>query len=178
MSVFSRMLIVLAALLVPLAAPAVAAPDGAFGKTLGGTEKPAPEPAETTASGLPLYAFEPVHPYVGLQNYYVLVTPMTNRIYEIWGTGAYSSMASCERELDTVHRILLLRHAHNRDVRPLEEGGIRMLIMPRMNILAFCDSHRDGTPTLFLQYRDDFLGEEAIREEAELRATGVDIEGM
>jgi len=120
----------------------------------------------------------PKHRYEGLRNYYVLKTPVTHRIYEIWATGSFPSLPACNHELGMVHRILALRHADNAGVRPLPDGGLRMVILPRMNILAFCDADSSGAATLFLQYRDDILGELANQEAADKRAKGADIEGM
>lgn len=158
--------------------PAEAAPDGAFGKTLGDVFKTPKYPARQADDGQPLYAFKPKHPYEGLSNYYVLTTPVTRRIYEIWATGAFPSLPSCHRELETVHKILILRHSRNGGVTPMPDGGVRIVVMPRMTILAFCEADDRGRATLFLQYRDNLLGEEAKSEAADKRAKGADIEGM
>lgn len=65
---------------------------GAFGKKLGDKFDPASAiGTKKTASGTPMYQFNPESPFRSFSKYYVMITPATQKIYCIWGTGNVES---------------------------------------------------------------------------------------
>jgi len=48
--------------------------------------------------GTPMYKFEASKEFRSFNNYYVIVTPKTHRIYSIWGIGSVENSPSCKKE--------------------------------------------------------------------------------
>jgi len=57
---------------------------GAFGMKLGDVLNPSFVPTNSLTDGTPMYNFKPKKCFRGFNNYYVMITPKTRKIYKIW----------------------------------------------------------------------------------------------
>jgi len=153
--------------------------DGAFGKTFGAIFDPKEAVSHTaTTSGEALYAFRPSNPYSGLGQYFVLITPVTQRIYEIWATSSFEEMAACEAEFDKVVRILQKKYPRVEMQEPIFTlGEARVLTIGETTVGVRCDLGFPNT-TLYVQYVHSGLREEAKQEAADAAAKGDDVTGF
>jgi hypothetical protein len=104
------MAILIAVLLLAFADTGVAREsiESAFGQRLGANFDPASATSidEMLFSREKAYSFDPAEAYADLETYYVLLTPITHRIYGIWAQAKMTSSDVCHREQDVLMTIL------------------------------------------------------------------------
>lgn len=81
--------------------------DGAFGMKLGDVLQPANVIGKSeTTDGTPMYEFSPSKPFRSFTNYYVLITPTTHKIYEVWGIGSVANTETGKNEQALIMELL------------------------------------------------------------------------
>ena len=94
-------------LLASFSASAAEKIEGAFGKKLGDPFDPATAIGKSKLSdGTPMYQFSPEKGFRSFTKYYVLITPTTQKIYCIWGTGDVASTEIGKKEQAVVMELL------------------------------------------------------------------------
>lgn len=138
--------------------------------TLGNTFTPTDAIGETrTDSGETLYAFKPSRPFGSFTEYYVMLTPKSNRIVEIWAAGSFESSGACGRELDTIGRILHKKYPGLTEVNAIIMGDSLVLEQDSKTVALVCPVSFGEKIQLLMKYIDMTLRELAKDEAAEIR---------
>lgn len=149
---------------------------GGFGLKLGDTFdiKSATGSSQTTAGEI-LYTFSPSKKIKYFKHYYVLVTPKSHKIREIWGVGSYENTASCKKNLDVLEVMLEKKYGgFDKPTFSMEalkyvndssnkDRGIAIKCTGFMNPISF-----------YIMYKDSSLNELSKKEEAEMEAAEMD----
>lgn len=143
--------------------------ESAFGLKLGGIFKGELILHKKNTDGYPLYEFEPKNPMAIFFDYYVIVTPKTNTIVEIWAVGAgYGGRCSKQRKIIQVSldkKYLELKSPYSNLMdRGIYNKGDRQIILE-------CGGNDFNLGDLNLRYKDFKLLELYALEEAESQNT-------
>ncbi|MEX0732783.1 MAG: hypothetical protein WED00_00675 [Aquisalimonadaceae bacterium] len=150
---------------------------GAFGMKLGDAlsdgDSRITEPAHSSRDAGLRYTFVPEHPFGALNQYYVLVTPTTGKIYRIVAEGTFQSASSCEGELLALQEALEGRYGPSDD----NIGDAMVGSMTGIEVIRFGQSPRRIIATCVgvmrehratLTYIDDDLESRAKVERARM----------
>jgi len=149
---------------------------GGFGLNLGDVFdiKSAKGKTETT-SGEILYSFLPSKKIKYFKKYYVLVTPESHKIREIWGIGSYKNKASCEKNLDVLE--VMLEKKYGKFNKPSFSMNSIKYVTDNFNknrdIVIKCDGFVQEY-SFYIMYKDSTLNELSKKEEAEIEASKID----
>lgn len=147
---------------------AVDAPKGAFGINFGSKLSELNILKETTlTNGNPLYRVQPPSPMNLLDTYYVLVTPKSNEVYEIWGDKDYSreERAKCKTDKNSI--LALLENKYGEFKRPqFTYGDIKEIEID--NVAINIDCRNSLNDNLSLRYQDLTILDKAEKEAKEL----------
>jgi hypothetical protein len=178
-----RKAIIILAVLYPLAGNSFALePIGsAFGKRLGSSFDPASAVSVGElfwGDGEKTYTFTPLEPYAGLDTYYVLLTPITHRIYGIWAQQSMTSDEDCHREQDALMAILRKKYGPSNDPdKKLKDCWFfcfRTFSIKQgsRSVESSCNAHTN----LMLRYTDHNLEKIKDAEDRELKAKEKELE--
>lgn len=151
---------------------------GAFGYTLGAQMDPKQiiGKAQLT-SGTPMYQFAPDKRFRSFSKYYVLVTPKTHVIYEIWGVGQVDNVAAGQKEQSFVMSLLQEKYGSKEkeglldvmsDSKAIHQGN--RYVMTKLT--GFMDV------TIEIRYCDSDLETLAEQERIELEKGKTDASGL
>ncbi len=149
---------------------------GGFGLKIGDTFdiKSATGFSETT-SGEKLYAVSPSKKIKYFNKYYVLITPKTHKIRQIWGIGDYQNKASCEKDLDVLE--IMLSKKYGKFTEPSFSMDKIKYISDNSNkdrgIAIKCSGFMKPI-SFYIIYKDNALNELSKEEEAEMEAEKMD----
>lgn len=176
--VISRTLITLSLfLLMPNIAVADAI-SGAFGKEFGSEYDPADaQGVSATESGEPLYRFSPENPYSGLEEYYLRITPETERVFSIWGLARFSNRHECLREYEKITRIVERTYPRAAVSEPISMDEVKIFRTGDSSVVIRCASLFTD-PVLYVQYQHRELANAAQDEAAEATIRNDDTSGF
>ena len=81
--------------------------EGAFGKKLGDVFDPKKAIGLSRCEdGTPIYEFRPANSFRSFTRYYVLITPTSKKIYNIWGVGSAENTSVAQKEQAVIMEIL------------------------------------------------------------------------
>lgn len=163
--------------------------DGAFGMQFGSTFDPS---RATTVSkldsGTPIYGFKPKKPYGAFKNYWVLITPKSHKVYEIWADGIpeINTKRDCFDEKDLI--VTILRKKYRLRIEPVVEIEITIfdrlinqsrarLVKGNKEVLMSCTAYH-GYPELEIRYIDKMLRNIAKKEQFDLDTKKADPSGL
>ena len=124
-----------------------------------------------------MYQFTPDNPFRSFNRYYVLITPKTQRVYEIWGIGPAGKTEAGKKEQALVMELLQEKYGIKekegmfdslRDMRRIEQGNRYILV----KLTGFLDT------SIEIRYCDYDLGKIAEKERLELEKKKVDGRGL
>jgi hypothetical protein len=156
---------------------------GAFGLTLGAPLEAAQrKQAGTLTSGEPIYAFTPTNPVKYFQRYYVLISPKTQRVHEIWGMGPmYKDEERCSADLAEVAYLLEQKYGKFDDKRAGFDMKVRFLrsfTEGKDGIHLFCRWEIMEGYRLEVRYIDGEVGVLAKKERTEQNTKDADKKGL
>ena len=148
---------------------------GGFGLKLGDVfDIKSAKGSSKTTSGEILYSVRPTKTIKYFKEYYVLVTPTTHKIREIWGIGQYSSKASCEKDLEILE--VMLEKKYGKSSEPTIAMEKIKFFTDNNNsdrgIVIKCSGFMN--PSFYIMYKDRSLNELSKKEEAEVEAQKID----
>jgi hypothetical protein len=152
--------------------------EGAFGKKLGDVFDTASAVGTSTLTdGTPMYEFSPPNGFRSFKRYYVMITPITKKIYSIWGIGTAENTESARKEQALIMEILQQKYGTKEkpglfdslgDLNTIDQGN-RYIIT---KISGFTDV------TLDIRYYDRDLQKLAEKERLAEEAKKVDKSGL
>ena len=146
----------------------VNAPTGAFGIEFGqklSTLKVLNK-GELT-SGEAIYQVQSPNPLKGkLDQYFVLITPKTQKVHTIWGNKEYKgfSKQKCEAEKSDIVSILENKYGESKPVREINIDNDRMFEVKNVNIFTVCQGMGS---TLSIRYVNNEFSDLADQEKKE-----------
>ena len=179
----------LAFLLTALSGIAVAEEEiaGAFGMELG--EQVSESDSRITEvedssrdAGLKL-AFEPDHPFGALDQYHVLITPKTRKIYRVTAVGSFESASACEGELAVLQEALEERYGATDEnvgdtiVSSMSGVDVIRFGSPPQRIVGTCIGSM-GEHRVTLSYIHDEIEKRAKAERAQIGGGDYEGEGL
>ena len=137
---------------------------GAFGYKLGEkfNFKSATDISKTTG-GEPLYQVNPKKKVNFFSTYFVLITPTSKKIREIWGIGDYNNNDTCLNDLETLK--IILQKKYGKPTSPISMDKTYIFIQGKRWIDIKCNNNFDSAE-LYIQYVDDNLDNLAKKERA------------
>lgn len=151
---------------------------GAFGIELGQSFDP--EKAIGTSQltdGTPMYQFAPVNPYRAFSQYFVMLTPKSNKVYAIWGVGAAENTAAGKKEQAVLMSILAKKYG-----KPAEQGltetmyDLTHVVQGDRRVMVKISGF--GKVTIDIRYEDAALEKQAEKERIEVEAAKVQSKGL
>jgi len=151
--------------------------DGAFGVTLGDSFEPSDAPATTTTVDEAMYPFTPKNPHDSFNQYYVLITPVSHRVYCIWAIGPEMNVEKAKIHEEVVFKALTKKYGTGEkqgifdglnDAKRIDKGDRGIYV----NVRGFSDGQ------LNLRYTDSVLEKKAKDEEIEVEAKKKDNSGL
>ena len=128
-----------------------------------------------TTSGETLYSFSPSKKIKYFKKYFVLVTPESHKIREIWGIGSYKNQASCEKNLDVLE--VMLEKKYGKFNKPSFSMNSVKYVTDNFNknrdIVIKCNGFVQEY-SFYIMYKDSTLNELSKKEEAEIEAGKID----
>jgi len=152
--------------------------EGAFGKKLGESFDPNEAIGKNDLkSGEIMYQFLPEKPFRSLKDYFVLVTPKTNKIYAIFATGPIGSQQAAKAEQDLIVDILQKKYGKT-DEQGFAEmlGDIKRISQGDRYISIGFSGIIDVD--IWVRYVDHALRQSAEKERIELEGAKVDSGGL
>jgi len=150
--------------------------EGGFGLKIGDifSVKAATGFSETT-SGEKLYEVQPSKKIKYFKKYYVLITPKTHKIRQIWGIGNYANKASCEKDLDVLE--VMLEKKYGKFIKPSFSMDTAKYVSDPTNkdrdIIIKCNGFMKPI-SFYIMYKDSALDDLSKKEEAEIEAEKMD----
>ncbi len=121
-----------------------------------------------TRSGETLHQFKPTKRVKYFQKYYLLITPKSHKVREIWGIGNYKNLQECKNNMNTLE-VMLKNKYGTMDSQVISMEFIKYVHSGEREILLKC------TDTgLRLQYRDKKLNKLYKQERGELESKDID----
>lgn len=128
-----------------------------------------------TISGEKLYEVKPSKKIKYFKKYYVLITPKTHKIRQIWGIGSYKNKPSCEKDLGVLE--VMLEKKYGKFTEPSFSMDKAKWVTDNMNkerdIIIKCNGFMDPI-SFYIIYKDAELNELSKKEEAEIEAEKID----
>ncbi len=151
---------------------------GAFGLDLGSEYDVKKAIGKSSLTdGTPMYQFSPKIKFRSFENYYVLITPKTHKIYSIWGIGKVDNVEKGKKEQALIMTILEKKYG-----KPEKEGFMSSMMDSSMithgdrYVMVKLSGFTDVT--IDIRYYDRKLTEMAEKERIEIEAEKVDSSGL
>lgn len=151
---------------------------GAFGVNLGQVFNPDSAIGENSLTdGTPMYEFKPTKTFRSFTRYYVLITPISNKIYAIWGIGPMENDPICTKEQKLIMAILQDKYEKQEkedlfsnlyDIEKISQGD--------RFIITKCNGFSDVT--LDIRYYDNNLEKLAENERIKYESKKLDSSGL
>ena len=137
---------------------------GAFGYTLGFTfdKKSAIKVGELT-SGDPIYAVQPTKKFRKFNEYSVLITPKTNKIYAIWARAKFDNIAAALEELKVVKALIEKKYGKKFENSTFSMNNQTSLYFGDRDIFIQTDNNYKSA-MLEIRYTDDRITKIAEKE--------------
>ncbi|WP_201353432.1 hypothetical protein [Hydrogenimonas urashimensis] len=150
---------------------------GGFGLKLGDTfDKNKAETSQETGTGDMLYEVVPPKKVKYFQKYYVMITPLSQKIREIWGIGYFTTMEECQNNMDVL--VLIMEKKYGKFEKPeYATEQIRLKRMGDRDIIIKCTKSFAGGD-LYLKYRDNTLNKTSKVERAEIESKSIDASAL
>jgi hypothetical protein len=150
----------------------------AFGMKLGDIFDPANATGTgTLTNGTPEYDITPVSPFRSFTDYYILITPLTHKIYAIEAQGNFDNSDMAKKEQAVIMQLLTDKYGPVADQEPDEimDNGQHISQGHR---LVLTSVKGFTTATLLIQYIDTDLAGLAEKERIKTEAKKVDAGGL
>jgi formylglycine-generating enzyme required for sulfatase activity len=165
-------------ILAPATTPQLSKISEAFGMKLGDVFDPTKALGQSKLEdGTPMYQFSPTQAFRSFTEYYVMITPQTNKIYCIWAQGPFDNPEMAKKEQALVMELLKEKYGDKQkqglfdsigDVMRIDDGN-RYIIT---KVSGF------STATLDIRYYDTELQKLAEQERLKIEATKVNATGL
>ena len=151
---------------------------GAFGIELGSSFDPTSAIGTgSLTDGTPMYKFTPSKSFRSFSDYYVLITPQTNKVYAIWGIGDSENDPSCKKEQALVMAILQKKYGKpESDALTSSLYDIKQIDQGNRFVLTKCSGFTDVS--LDIRYKDKELEKLAEQERIIIESEKVDSSGL
>ncbi len=132
--------------------------------------------------GTPMYQFTPEKKFRSFDDYYVLITPKTHKIYGIWGIGTAENSQKCEKEQALIMDLLKKKYGVKE-----KEGffdpvtGAKNIDQGNRDVTVKCSGFRDMSfvdMSINIRYYDRELKKLAEEERLEIVSSKVDDSGL
>jgi len=132
--------------------------------------------------GTPMYQFSPEKKFRSFDDYYVLITPKTHKIYGIWGIGTAENSQKCEKEQALIMDLLKKKYGVKE-----KEGffdpvtGAKNIDQGNRDVTVKCSGFRDMSfvdMSINIRYYDRELKKLAEEERLEIVGSKVDGSGL
>jgi hypothetical protein len=132
--------------------------------------------------GTPMYQFSPEKKFRSFDDYYVLITPKTHKIYGIWGIGTAENSQKCEKEQALIMDLLKKKYGVKE-----KEGffdpvtGAKNIDQGNRDVTVKCSGFRDMSfvdMSINIRYYDRELKKLAEEERLEIVSSKVDDSGL
>ncbi len=132
--------------------------------------------------GTPMYQFSPEKKFRSFDDYYVLITPKTHKIYGIWGIGTAENSQKCEKEQALIMDLLKKKYGVKE-----KEGffdpvtGAKNIDQGNRDVTVKCSGFRDMSfvdMSINIRYYDRELKKLAEEERLEIVGSKVDDSGL
>jgi len=152
--------------------------EGAFGLKLGASFNPdaAIGKAETTSKE-PMYQFEPEKPFRSFNRYYVLITPKSKRIYQIWAIGPADNPQACAVEQKVIVTALIEKYGQSEKPGLFDKLSNREAIS-QGNVLVSVECSAALRGVIEIRYTDLENQKLAEQERIEEEVSKVDKSGL
>jgi hypothetical protein len=98
--------------------------EGAFGKKLGDVfDRNSAIGTSKLTDGTPMYEFLTTNGFRSFKRYYVLMTPVTHKIYSIWGIGNVENTEAGQKEQAVIMEILKQKYGSDEKPNLLDAIG-------------------------------------------------------
>lgn len=127
--------------------------------------------------GTPMYKISPEKKFRTFSDYYVLITPKTNKIYSIWGIGNAGNDPSCKKEQALVMAILQKKYGKKNSEDAFSSiYDIKQINQGNRSVLTKCSGYVDVT--IDIRYTDSKLEKQAENERIEIESDKLDSSGL
>ncbi len=156
---------------------------GAFGVQLGDYFDPSSAigTGELT-DGTPMYKFDPKKKFRSFNEYYVLITPKTHKIYGIWGIGTVGNSQKCEKEQALIMDLLQKKYGVQENEVPFDPlTGAKNIDQGNRDVTVKCSGFVDMSfvdMSINIRYYDRELKKLAEKERLEIVGSNVDDSGL
>ncbi len=156
---------------------------GAFGLQLGDYFDPSSAIGQgELTDGTPMYQFEPKKKFRSFDEYYILVTPMTHKIYGIWGIGTSENPQKCEKEQALIMDLLQKKYGIQKNEGSFDPAtGAKNIDQGNRDITVKCSGFVDMSfvdMSINIRYYDRELMKLAEKERIEMIGDKVDASGL
>ena len=131
-----------------------------------------------TTSGEPLYEIIPPKPIKLLSEYYVMATPITKKVYSLWGIERNLDEAECKARMEAILIILEKKYKVERRKPLLSFSPGYYIEKGDAQISVRCSQDYMSGYELYIQYYHDKLEKQAKKEAAKLRSQQIDESGL
>lgn len=156
---------------------------GAFGVQLGDYFDPSSAIGTgELEDGTPMYQFNPEKKFRSFDDYYVLITPKTHKIYGIWGIGTAENSQKCEKEQALIMDLLQKKYGVQEKERlfdPLTD--VKNIGQGNRDVTVKCSGFGDMSfvdMSINIRYYDRELKKLAEEERLEIIGSQVDDSGL
>lgn len=150
---------------------------GGFGLKLGDTfDDKMMESTQETGTGETLYEVIPPKKVKYFQKYFVMTTPLSEKIRQIWGVGYFTTMEECQNNMDVL--VLIMEKKYGKFEKPeYATEQVKFKKIGDRQILIKCTKSFAGGD-LYLQYTDDELNRLSKVERAEIESKSIDASAL
>jgi len=141
---------------------------GAFGIQFGQNFMPrdAISTSQLLNDGTPFYEFRPQKPFDTFSKYYVMITPVTNKVYSIWGIGGVKNDSDCKNQRAVIIELIENKYGKSERKSNLENFlDVKVVSQGERYVMVKCGSFRDDK--IEARYYDKKL--EALAEKERIK---------
>lgn len=132
--------------------------------------------AELT-DGTPMYMFEPKKKFRSLSQYFVMITPKTNKVHTIWAQGDMENNSLCQKEQALVMAILQKKYGKIAKDKPFSVMyDVKEIDQGEKKVFTKCTGFSDVN--LSIRYKDKKLEQLAENERILIESERVDASGL
>ena len=150
---------------------------GGFGLKLGEKfDEKLVESSQQTENGETLYEVTPPKKVKYFQKYFVMTTPLSGKIREIWGVGYFTTLEECVNNMDVL--VLIMEKKYGKFEKPeYATEQVKYIRLGNREILIKCSKSFAGGD-LYLQYTDSDLNKLNKVEKAEMESKNIDASAL
>lgn len=132
--------------------------------------------------GTPMYQFTPEKKFRSFDDYYVLITPKTHKIYGIWGIGTAENSQKCEKEQALIMDLLKKKYGVKEKESFFDPvTGAKNINQGNRDVTVKCSGFGDMSfvdMSINIRYYDRELKKLAEEERLEIVGSKVDASGL